>query len=144
MNIKSSYNKDFHAWALRNAELIRQGRLADIDAEHIAEELEDMGKSEARRLESHLTVLIAHLLKWQAQPERRGKSWENTIKEQRRQVEKVLRQNPSLKARLDDIYYDAYENAIYQAYAETGIDDQIFRELPPFSYENAMNPEFFE
>ncbi len=144
MNIKSSYNKDFYAWTLRNAELIRQGRLSDIDAENIAEELEDMGKSEVRRLESHLTVLITHLLKWQAQPERRGKSWENTIKEQRRQVEKVLRQNTSLKARLDDIYDDAYENAIYQAYAETGLDDQIFRELPPFSYENAMQSGFFE
>ena len=62
------YHQDFHAWAMRNAELIRQGRLAEIDGEHVAEELESMGKSQQRALGSRLTVLLAHLLKWRHQP----------------------------------------------------------------------------
>ncbi len=73
------YQRDFHAWAMRNAELIRQGRLADIDGEHVAEELESMGKSQQRALGSRLTVLLAHLLKWRHQPGGRGASWRNTI-----------------------------------------------------------------
>lgn len=29
------YEQDFHAWAMRNAELIRQGKFSEIDAEHV-------------------------------------------------------------------------------------------------------------
>ena len=70
MNI-NIYREDFHAWALQNAQLLREGRLAEIDIENIAEELEDMGGSKERELESRLGVLLAHLLKWVHQPERR-------------------------------------------------------------------------
>ena len=77
------YHQDFHAWAMRNAELIRQGRLAEVDGEHVAEELESMGKSQQRALGSQLTGLVAHLLKWRHQPGGRGASWRNTITLQR-------------------------------------------------------------
>jgi hypothetical protein len=60
-----SYKQDFYAWAMKNAALIRQGRFSEIDAEHVAEELESMGKSEKRELISRLSILLTHLLKWQ-------------------------------------------------------------------------------
>lgn len=64
-----SYETDFHAWAMRNAELLRQGRLNDLDAEHIAEELESIGASERRELLNRPQVLLVHLLKYQFQPD---------------------------------------------------------------------------
>jgi hypothetical protein len=62
---KVAFTYDFYAWAMRNAELLRQGRFSEIDAEHIAEEVEDMGASAKRELLNHLGVLLARLLKWQ-------------------------------------------------------------------------------
>ena len=70
-----THDQDFHAWAKRNAELIRRGKLSEIDGEYIAEELENMGKSQKRELVNRLSVLLAHLLKWQYQPDKRSNSW---------------------------------------------------------------------
>jgi hypothetical protein len=97
------YDRDFYEWTVRNAELLRSGRATEADLEHIAEEIEDMGKREQRELYSRLKVLIAHLLKWQVQPDRRGSSWESTILVQRRDLKRLLAQNPSLKPHLAEL-----------------------------------------
>ena len=74
MNEMVTYETDFHAWAIQNARLLREGKLTKLDAEHIAEELESMSASERRELLNRLQVLLSHLLKYQYQPERRSKS----------------------------------------------------------------------
>jgi hypothetical protein len=79
MTEAASYDTDFHAWALRNAERLRDGRLDELDVEHSAEELESMVASERRELLNRLEVLLLHLLKHQYRPERRGKRWQLTI-----------------------------------------------------------------
>ena len=89
------YDRDFYEWTVRNAELLRSGRATEADLEHIAEEIEDMGKREQRELYSRLKVLIAHLLKWQVQPDRRGSSWESAILVQRRASKGSLRRIPA-------------------------------------------------
>ena len=58
------YDQDLHAWALHNAALIRQGRFTEMDAEHLAEELEDMGANKKRAISRHLMRLVQHLLKY--------------------------------------------------------------------------------
>lgn len=78
--MSSLYHTDFHAWANQQATLLREGRLQAADIEHIAEEIESMGRSEKRELFSRLVILMMHLLKWQYQPMRRGHSWQATIK----------------------------------------------------------------
>src|SRR5882724_8550963 len=90
------YEADLHLWASQQAALLREGRLSELDRIHIAEELDDVGSEIYQRLESALTVLLLHMLKWDFQPERRSRGWEATIREQRRRVEKLIRQNPSL------------------------------------------------
>ena len=90
MNRPATYETDFHAWALQNASMLRQGRLDELDIEHIAEELEGMSASERRELLNRLQVLLLHLLKYQYQPERRGKSWLLTISHQRTAIERLL------------------------------------------------------
>ena len=80
----SQYEADFYQWSLEQARLLRSGEWKAVDVEHLAEEIEDMGKSLRREWESRLKVLIVHLLKWVFQPELRGISWQLTIQEQER------------------------------------------------------------
>ncbi len=89
------YEHDFYAWANEQASLLRAGRLSEADIEHIAEEIDSMGRSEKRELVSRLKVLLAHLLKWQHQPGNRGNSWRLTIEEQWREVVDHLADNPA-------------------------------------------------
>ena len=90
----STYDSDFYTWAQEQAALLRQGLFSNLDVINLIDEIEGMAKSERRELESRLAVLLAHLLKWQYEPERKGRSWRATIKEQRRKVLRVLQQNP--------------------------------------------------
>ena len=139
-----AYNKDIIAWANEQAALIRAGRFDLLDIEHIAEEIEDVGKSEQRELESRMAVLIAHLLKWQFQPTHRGMSWERTIKDQRKMVQKRVKQTPSLKASLLDTEWidDAWTDATLQAAKETGIELIKFPQACPWTMEQVLDDEF--
>jgi hypothetical protein len=93
----AGYDADFFQWTQSTAEMIRQGRLAEVDLEHVAEEIEDMGKRDRREVRSRFGVLIMHLLKWQLQPELHGGStWRSTIVEQRKQLRLVVEDSPSL------------------------------------------------
>jgi hypothetical protein len=141
--VSEVYNQDFYAWAMQNAQLLRQGRLSEIDIEHIAEELESMGKSERRELINRLSVLLAHLLKWLFQPELRSNSWKYTIEEQRRAVADVLEDSPSLRHELEDRLIKAYANALLQGARETGMDKTHFPELCPFSLEQILDKDFW-
>ena len=82
---------DLYSWALRQAELLRAGRLSEIDPAGLAEEIDDVGEEQYHRLESALRVLMLHILKWDHQPDRRSRSWTITIREQRRRVGRQLR-----------------------------------------------------
>jgi hypothetical protein len=143
MNKPQTYDTDFYAWALYNADLIRQGKFAEVDIHHVAEELESMGKSERRELISRFAVLLAHLLKWQYQPERRGNSWKYTIKEQRFEVEELLDDSPSLNHELDEQLAHAYKKALLLAIQETGLNPETFPEHCPFSFTQAMAIDYF-
>jgi len=141
--INNIYEKDFYAWLTENAKLLRQGRLSEIDIEHIAEELEGMSRSEKRRLINRLAVLLAHLLKWQFQAKKRNHSWKFTIIEQRNAVADLLEDSPSLKHELDEKFKKVYEKAVLQAVKETGIKKKRFPTDCPFSFEQTMDDTFF-
>jgi hypothetical protein len=119
------YEADVIAWAKQQAELLRAGRLEELDVAHIAEEIEDVGKSEQRELANRMTVLLMHLLKWQYQPERRGSSWRNTIAAQRQAIAVRIKRTPSLQATLRDPAWweEAWADAVAAATAETGLGD---------------------
>lgn len=138
MRTDSSYETDFYKWSITQTRLLRNGKLADADIEHIAEEIESMGKSEKRELISRLEVLLMHLLKWQYQSARRSTSWKNTIKVQRLRIVDHLEDNPSLKAKLDEIMLKAYKRARIEAATEAGLATETFPEQSPFSFEETM------
>jgi hypothetical protein len=136
------YENDFYGWVMEQAGLLKSGRYNDLDTANLIEEMESMGKSEKRALESRLMVLLQHLLKWQHQPNFRGKSWELTIKEQRLRIEKIIRDNPSLKRQLEACFLEAYPFAVIQAAKETGIDDKAFPETCEWRLEQVLETHF--
>ncbi len=137
------YEKDFYGWLLHNAKLIRDGRFSEIDAQNVAEELEGMGRGEKRELVSRLAVLLAHLLKWTYQPQKRSKSWKYTITEQRQQVFDVLDDSPSLTYDLDEKFARAYKRAILMAAKETKLRERTFPANCPFSKEQTLDENFY-
>jgi hypothetical protein len=137
------YENDFYGWIIEQTGLLKLGRYNDLDTANLIEEMESMGKSEKRALESRLVVLLQHLLKWQHQPSFRGKSWELTIKEQRLRIEKIMRDNPSLKRQLESCFFDAYQFAVIQAAKETGIDEKTFPGRCEWNLQQVLDPTFF-
>jgi hypothetical protein len=142
------YDEDIVLWSERQGELLRRraaGELvneAELDWPHIAEEIESMGRAEQERLISRLAVLLAHLLKWRFQPDRRGNSWHLTILEQRRRSRRIVSRNPSLRPRLDDILAEAYGDAVLIAARETELPEDTFPAACPWTFEEAMLAEF--
>ncbi len=138
-----NYEQDFYGWTQEQASLLRAGRLSDLDIDNLIEEIETMGRSEKRELQSRLTVLLVHLLKWKYQPVRRGRSWLLTIKGQRMNFADVLKDNPGLKSQLSDILHNAYEMAKVNAYKETKIDEDIFDVDCPRTFDQIMDTGFY-
>jgi hypothetical protein len=137
------YDRDFYAWANEQAALLREGKLGDADIEHIAQEIESMGKTEKRELLNRLTVLMLHLLKWRFQPFKRSPSWEVSIKVQRNGLVDHLEDNPSLKALVATAIDKAYRDAVLKAMLETGLPESAFPKTCPWSFDEMMDPDFW-
>jgi len=144
MIAKSSlYDRDFYAWSKKQAALLRAGKLQQADIEHIAEEIESMGKTEKRELISRLTVLLLHLLKWRFQPGKRAASWEASVKVQRNRLIDHLDDNPSLRPLAPAALATAYRDAVIEAVAETGLPGPMFPETCPWTLEQILSAEFW-
>ncbi len=143
MTNQTLYDQDFYAWANEQAGLLRAGRLSEADIDHIAEEIESIGKHEKRELVSRLTILLLHLLKWQHQPVLRSTSWRLTVEEQRVRLENHIADNPSLKSSLEETVKAAYHLAILGAARETGMDRSVFPSICPWSYDQMIDLNFW-
>lgn len=139
----SLHETDFYAWTQQQLTLLRSGKTDQLDYPSLIEEIEGMGASERRVLISRLAVLMGHLLKWQFQPSLRGRSWQLTIKEQRRQLERHLRDNPSLHARMAEFVPDAYMDAVLLAERETGLDEAVFPPTCPYTEQELVDTDFY-
>jgi hypothetical protein len=140
---KSLYEQDFYAWANEQAALLRAGAFSAADIENIAEEIESMGRGEKRELVSRLTVVLLHLLKWRYQPENRGASWRVSIANTRDDLADLLEDAPSLRANRTVHLASAYKRARRQASAETGLPEKTFPPTSPFSFDQAINVDFW-
>ncbi|MDX2178114.1 MAG: DUF29 domain-containing protein [Bryobacteraceae bacterium] len=133
------YERDFVAWAEKNAELLRSGRLSEIDIENIAEELDGLSRSDSNQLYNRLVVLAHHLMKWQFQPELRGKSWQSTIRDQRARIERQLRSAPSLRPKISGMLEDVFDSARTRALDETNLPDDMFPEGVIYTEEQLLS-----
>ena len=137
------YDTDFFAWTQEQAKLIKEKTFSKLDITHLFEEVEDMGNRHADELESRLELLLMHLLKWKYQPSYRGASWELTIKEQRNRIKQRLKKMPSLKSKLNELFLDAYDNSIYDAAKETGLNLTAFPISCEWTKEQILDADFF-
>lgn len=144
------YENDLYQWALTNARLLRSGQLKKIDSQHIADELEDMGKREKRELKSQLFRLILHLLKWQLQPTMRttqsgadNNSWRASIINSRKEIEVILEDSPSLRQMIPSLLEDLYPKCVQSAIQEAGLRPDIFPKDLPYTHEQILEESFW-
>ena len=137
------HNEDVYGWAIHTANLLRNKKMDDVDFENIIEEIEVLGRSEQHELKNRLSLVIMHLLKWQYQSEKRTRSWELTIEEQRLQAAACLEVSPSLKSNLDEILRKAYKIGKIKALKETELDENVFPQQCPYTFEEIMNDAFY-
>jgi hypothetical protein len=138
---RTLYDRDFFAWTKQVADALRSDSVDRADVEHIAEEIEDMGKRDRRELFSRTRVLLTHLIKWDIQPDRQCNSWLATIAEQRIQIRQLLEDSPSLRHeasyRLQTIWVEAQIAASRETNLRVGIDPDC-----PFEFERIISEQF--
>ena len=139
----SLYDTDFDAWAQQQAAALRAKAWDQLDIEHLAEEVEDLRKTERNALRSQLRRLTSHLLKWHYQPEKRSESWQATIRDARGLLEDDLETSPSLAEQLDTLLAWAYPRARRQAAKETGLPLAMFPETCPWNVEQLLDEDFW-
>ncbi len=138
-NLAEIYENDFHAWITAHIELLKAGKNHEIDTAHLIEELEYMGKSNLRELESRLMILIAHLLKWQFQPDKQN----SRIIEERILLKRLIKDLPSLKNHIAETIIEVYSDVLDLISRETKLSPSTFPLSCPYSIEQLLNENFY-
>ena len=138
------YDQDFLEWTQQQVEYLRKGYWARLDVENLVEELEALGRSEQRELGSYLQVLLMHRLKCQYQPERKTKSWDNTLSNCRDKIQDCLEDTPSLQRFLKDSEWVGkyYRRACRDAAKEMNKSVEIFPPECPYTLEQILSSDF--
>ena len=132
------HDLDETAWLEAMADLAREGRGDELDLPNLAEYLADMALRDRREVESRLVVLMAQLLKWEHQPERRSRSWRCTVIEQRQELRRLA--GPGvLRNHAADVLAEVYAEAVERAAAETGLGAGVFPKGVPFTLDDLLN-----
>lgn len=113
------YEEDFVLWTQGMAHLIENRQTEGLDWDNLAEEIRDLGNSLKSAMSSHLENLLIHLIKWEIQPQRRSRSWEDMISNSRHEIDFLADRTPSLKRQLLDNFDNAYNRAHRYALRET-------------------------
>ncbi|ETX08546.1 DUF29 family protein [Candidatus Entotheonella palauensis] len=101
----------------------------DVEANHTAdleEWIDKVSRSDRSALESYLMRLMQHVIKWKVQPERRSRSWRNTIYNSRNQIQRLQQKRPSLNRQVIEHMWD---QVLHTAQQEA--EKEIQRTLPP-------------
>jgi len=135
----SLYERDFCLWLEQQAELLREGRLSELDVPNLLEEIESMGRKDKKAIKSNLVIVLLHLLK---HPKRRTRSWLDSILEHRQRLRDDLAESPSLKGHLEAAFREAYADARARAITQTGLSERAFPGTSPYSLEQALDSDF--
>src|SRR5580700_8684628 len=115
------YEDDYCAWMLGQIALLKAGRFTDVDIPHLIDELKALVSSKKHEIDSRLTVLLQHLLKWEFQPEQRSNSWRASILEQRLRIGNLISESPSLRRYPAGPIEKEYRIARLRAADDTGL-----------------------
>jgi Domain of unknown function DUF29 len=138
----SLYERDFCLWLEQQMELLREGRLSELDIANLLEELESMGRKDKRAIKSNLAIVLLHLLKHQFQPQRRSRRWLDSILEHRQRLRDDLTESPSLRGHLEAVLPALYADARAGAITRTGLSERAFPRTSPYTLQEALDPDF--
>ena len=136
------YEKDFYAWTVEQAKLLRSGELSKIDATNVAEEIESAGRRDRRELGDRLENLIVELLKWRSQPGARCGNWQSAILQQRFEIEHIIEDSPSLRQFAAKRLGKAYPDARNRVIKELGLLQPDFATDCPFTLDQVLSRSF--
>ncbi|MEM7793514.1 MAG: DUF29 domain-containing protein [Cyanobacteria bacterium P01_C01_bin.118] len=139
----SLYETDFYAWTQHQAQLMRQGQWHQVDIVNVIEEIESLGRQQRQELRNRLAILLAHLLKWEYQAEKRSHSWLATIRIQRLDIADLLEDNPSLQPYLVEAFQRAYAKAVQLAIKETNLAKGKFPKASPYDLSKTLSNSFY-
>ena len=137
------YETDETAWLDAMAELISEGCLNELDYPNLKEHLEAMALRDRKKVESRLAILIAHVLKWTYQPEKRTPSWRGTIIVQRHELTK-LAESGTLRKHAESVLPTCYAEAIEMAIEETQLAAETFPPECPWTLEQLLSAEVLD
>jgi len=135
--LEELYEADETAWLEESARFLDERRFDELDLTNLAEYLRDMARRDKREVLSRLTILLAHLLKWDRQPERRTASWRVTIDNQRDELNDLL-ESGTLRRHAEEMLARAYDRARRQAIADTGLSEADYPPESPLSIEQLL------
>lgn len=144
--IGSLHDHDFYSWAKEQAALLKNRQANLLDYKNLAEELDDMGKSQESALVSAIKGALLHLLKLKYSPaENPRKGWAISVSKQRTEIDIAIQENPGLKSKLNTIFSKAWKYARKEAIFECNIYNEYpnIPEESPFSFDDVANEDFF-
>lgn len=139
--LKKLHDHDFNLWIEEVKERIKNQNFEDMDWDNLLDEIDDMGKSQKRSLESYLELLIAHVLKlqyWESEREKNTKHWKVEVANFRNRINRLLRQNPSFSKYMTEVYAEIFQDAVRTWRIEFHIPENSFVEL-----EQIMQDDYF-
>jgi hypothetical protein len=134
-----AYEEDYAAWLAAQIDLLSERRFAELDLDHLIDEVGDLGINDFRALISAVRVVVVHMLKWDYQPERRSRRWRNSIHEHRRRVADSIESSPSYKSRQGEALERAYQQALFELERETTIPRERFPQECPYCWDEMMS-----
>jgi hypothetical protein len=110
---KSLYESDYLLWTQDIVSKLKARDFDNVDLENLIEEIEDLGRSKKDELKSRLNTLLEHLLKrMYVDMPQEFNGWQRTIREQRKRLDWLLEDNPSLKTVWDNTFDIAWRYAL--------------------------------
>jgi hypothetical protein len=137
------YDVDFYAWTQEQVKFLRERAWEHLDQDNLIEEIESLGNQQRQELRNRLGVLLGHLLKWEFQAQMRSKSWFATLREQRREIQELLEDSPSLQPYLPEALPKAYQAGLDLAVRETPLNYKDFPAICPYSLQQILDNTFF-
>ena len=146
----SLYDRDFFAWTQEQAALLRQGaaRQQDthLDLEHLAEEIDSLGKRDRRALTTNIARVIEHLLKLQyARSHEPRAGWETSVDVHRTKALKILADSPGLRRELPNLLGESYHDGRRWAARSlrSAVDSKAFAESCPYTLEQILDHDWW-
>ena len=140
------YEHDYYAWVRKQVRALREHRVDEIDWVNVAEEIEDLGKSEKRSIESRIARIIEHFLKLAYAPAHmkslNQRGWELSIREARRQIRRRLSESPSLRRKIREVFPHGYEGGRNAALSALNLPDSALSETSPWTLEQVLGDSF--